>query len=62
MRGEGPSAANPTMRQSAEATAAATHESQMRDIIGEYSDYHVLKFDIARREIADVVVELQTRS
>ena len=62
MRGEGLSAAKPTMRQAAKAAAAATHESRMRDIIGEHSDYCVLKFDIARCKIADVVVELQTHS
>ena len=34
----------------------------MREIIRECSDYRVLKFDIARRELADVVAELQARS
>ena len=33
----------------------------MRAIIGEHSDYRVLKFDIAKREKADVVAELQAR-
>ena len=34
----------------------------MRDVLRESGDYRALKFDIARRDIADVVVELQTRS
>ena len=34
----------------------------MRDVLRESGNYRALKFDIARREIADVVVELQTRS
>ena len=49
------------MRQAARAAAAATHQSRMRAIIGEHSDYRALKFDVARREMTDVVVELQTR-
>ena len=52
----------PTMRQAAKVSAAATHESRMSDVIREHSDYRVLKFDIARHEFADVVVELQARS
>ena len=62
MRGEGPSAAKHTMRQAARATAAATHESRMRAIILEHSDYRALKFDVARRELTDVVAELQAHS
>ena len=34
----------------------------MREIIRECSDYRLLKFDIARRGLADVVAELQARS
>ena len=50
------------MRQAARAAAAATHDARMRDIIGKHSDYRVLKFNITRSEMADVVVEVQTRS
>ena len=34
----------------------------MRAIIEEHRDYRVLKFDIAKREMTDVVAELQARS
>ena len=50
------------MREVAKAAAAVTHESRMRAIIREHSDYRVLKFDIARHELADVVAKLQARS
>ena len=50
------------MRQAARAAAVATHDARLRAIFREPSDYRALKFDIARREITDVVVELQTRS
>ena len=50
------------MRQAAKAAAAATHEARLRSVISESSEYRALKFDIARREIADVEAELQARS
>lgn len=52
--GKGRARPNPKMRQAARAATAATHESRMREIVGEHSDYRVLKFYIARRKIADV--------
>ena len=50
------------MRQAARAAAAATHEARMRGVLQESGDYRALKLEIARRDMTDVVAELQARS
>ena len=55
MRGEGPSVVATNMRQAAKAAAALTHESRMRAIIKEHSDYRALKLEIVRHDLADLV-------